>query len=91
LRERQCDIFQTKNILSVQSERKSKLIRMHKALNKSAEETREALIKTAESIPKEIFLSLTFDNGAEKSMELKHTSVIRFRLGRKAGWKMRTN
>jgi len=62
-----------KNILSVQSERKSKLIRIHKAPNKSAEETREALIKTAESIPKEIFLSLTFDNGTEgvKHVEIK--------------------
>lgn len=61
-----------KIILSVQSERKSKLIRMHKAENKSAEETKETLIKTAESIPKEIFLTLTFDNGTEGS---KHTEI----------------
>lgn len=61
-----------KTILSVQSERKSKLIRMHKAINKSAEETKEALIKTAESVPKEIFLSLTFDNGTEGA---RHTEI----------------
>ena len=61
-----------KTILSVQSERKSKLIRIHKAQNKSAEETRNALVKTAESVPKEIFLSITFDNGTEG---VKHTEI----------------
>jgi len=62
-----------KPILSVQSERKSKLIRMHKALNKTAEETRNALVRTIESVPKEIFLTLTFDNGTEgaKHFEIK--------------------
>ena len=54
-----------KTALSVQSERKSKLIRIHKVLNKTAEETTNALIKTAESLPKEIFLTVTFDNGGE--------------------------
>jgi IS30 family transposase len=44
-----------KTILSVQSERKSKLIRIHKATDKSAEETKNALSKTAESVPKELF------------------------------------
>lgn len=61
-----------KTILSVQSERKSKLIRMHKAENKSADETRNALVRTAESVPKEIFLSLTFDNGTEGTL---HTEI----------------
>lgn len=61
-----------KTILSVQSERKSKLIRMHKAINKTAEETKEALIKTAESVPKEIFLTITFDNGTEG---VRHTEI----------------
>lgn len=54
-----------KTVLSVQSERKSKLIRMRKVANKTAEETTNALVKTAESIPKELFLSITFDNGGE--------------------------
>lgn len=61
-----------KEILSVQSERKSKLIRMHKAWNKSACETKEAIIKTAESVPKEIFLTITFDNGTEGT---KHVDI----------------
>ena len=62
-----------KTILSVQSERKSKLIRIHKAANKTAEETTNALVKTAESVPKELFLTITFDNGTEgvKHMDIK--------------------
>lgn len=61
-----------KTALSVQSERKSKLIRMHKVKNKSAEETRNAIMKTAESVPKELMLTMTFDNGTENA---KHTEV----------------
>ena len=63
---------QQSNILSVQSERKSKLVRIHKAVNKTAEETRNALVKTAESVPKELFLTITFDNGTEG---FKHTEI----------------
>lgn len=61
-----------KTILSVQSERKSKLIRMHKVSNKSAEETKYALIKTVESLPLELFKTITFDNGGEGS---KHIDI----------------
>lgn len=61
-----------KTILSVQSERKSKLIRIHKADNKTAEETKYALMKTAESVPKEMFLTITFDNGTEGA---QHTEI----------------
>jgi len=61
-----------KTILSVQSERKSKLIRMHKLKNKSAEETKNALVMTAESVPKYLFLTVTFDNGTEG---VKHTEI----------------
>lgn len=62
-----------KTILSVQSERKSKLIRMHKAENKTAEETKNALIRTVESLPGELFKTMTFDNGGEgaKHVEIK--------------------
>ena len=62
-----------KTALSVQSERKSKLIRMHKVANKTAEETKYALIKTVESLPSEIFKTITFDNGGEgaRHMEIK--------------------
>jgi transposase, IS30 family len=51
--------------LSVQYERKSQLVRIHKLKNKSAEETKEAVIKTAESVPREMFKTITFDNGTE--------------------------
>ena len=54
-----------KTALSVQSERKSKLIRMHKVLNKTAEETTNALVRTIESLPSEMFKTFTFDNGGE--------------------------
>jgi len=59
--------------LSVQYERKSQLVRMHKTLDKSAEETKQAIIKTAESVPVELFKTITFDNGSEgsKHLELK--------------------
>lgn len=59
-------------IVSVQSERKSKLIRMHKAGNKTADETRNALVKTAESLSRELFVSITFDNGTENA---EHTEI----------------
>lgn len=62
-----------KTALSVQSERKSKLIRMHKVENKTAEETLNALIRTVESLPNELFKTFTFDNGTEnvKHIEIK--------------------
>lgn len=61
-----------KTVLSVQSERKSKLIRIHKVANKSAVETKYALIKTIESLPMEMFKTFTFDNGGEGA---KHTEI----------------
>jgi IS30 family transposase len=66
-------IFSKQKIaLSVQSERKSKLVRIHRLENKSAEETMNALVKTAESVPKELFLTVTFDNGTEN---VKHVDI----------------
>lgn len=61
-----------KTIVSVQSERKSKLIRMYRLQNKSAEETKNALIMTAESVPKDLFHTVTFDNGTEGA---KHAEI----------------
>lgn len=61
-----------KTALSVQSERKSKLIRMHKVVNKTAEETANALVRTIESLPNELFKTVTFDNGKEN---VKHTEI----------------
>jgi IS30 family transposase len=59
--------------LSVQYERKSMLVRIHKLKRKTAGETKEALIKTAESVNDDLFKTITFDNGSEgaKHFELK--------------------
>lgn len=60
-----------KPTLSVQSERKSKLIRMHKTADKSAGETNNALVRTIESLPSELFQTFTFDNGTENAKHLE--------------------
>lgn len=51
--------------LSVQYERTLMLARIHKVKNKTAEETEAAISDTIESVPKEIFKTLTWDNGKE--------------------------
>lgn len=63
---------QQKGILSVQVERKSRLVRIHKCFDKTAAETLEAIIGTIDSVPLKYFLSLTFDNGTEN---VKHTEL----------------
>ena len=56
----------TKGAISVQCERKSGLVRIHKvAGKKNPTDTLEALAKTRESIPDELFKTITFDNGFE--------------------------
>ena len=52
-------------VLSVQIERVSRLLRFHRAQNKSAEETEHAIRKTVESMPTGAFTTMTFDNGTE--------------------------
>ena len=55
-----------KDCLSVQYERSSQLMRMHKLKNRSAEETEIALEKTIDSLPSDLSMkSITFDNGGE--------------------------
>lgn len=61
-----------REIISVQYERKIKLVRIHKLPNKTASETRDALIKTIESLQPGAVKSMTFDNGAEGSL---HTTI----------------
>ncbi len=62
-----------KSALSVQHERKSLLVRLHKVDDHSSEETLEALRATVESLPiKDLALSFTFDNGTEGA---KHTEI----------------
>lgn len=54
-----------KTILSVQVERKSRLLRFHRATGKTAEETEIAIRKTIDSLPLTFFKTMTFDNGTE--------------------------
>lgn len=51
--------------LSVQFERKSKLVRINRIANRSSKETYNALLNTIESLPKDLFKTMTFDNGGE--------------------------
>jgi transposase, IS30 family len=62
---------QQKEIISVQVERKSRLVRIHKCADKSAAETYEALVKTIEGFPQDQVLSITFDNGSENVQHVK--------------------
>lgn len=61
-----------REILSVQFERKIKLVRIHKLANKTALETKDALIKTIESVQPGAVKSMTFDNGTEGAL---HTTI----------------
>ncbi len=58
-------IFKDKSILSVQYERKSMLTRIHKCCDKSAIRSEEALHDSIESLPQNLWLSITRDNGLE--------------------------
>ena len=58
-------IFSGKSILSVQSERKSKLCRLHKCADKTALRSEEALRDSIESLPRTLWLTITRDNGSE--------------------------
>ena len=60
----------TKGNLSVQCERKTKLVRLHKVLNKTAEETEHAIRKSIESLPEYFFKTITFDNGGEAATHM---------------------
>ena len=54
-----------KSGLSVQYERKLMLARIHKVKDGTMEETEAAVSKSIESLPQDLFLSLTWDNGKE--------------------------
>ena len=61
-----------REIISVQFERKIKLVRIHKLPHKTAIETRDAIIKTIESLQPGAVKSMTFDNGTEGAL---HTTI----------------
>lgn len=61
-----------KSALSVQHERKSLMIKLHKVAGHGSEETLEALKSTIESLPsKDLAKSLTFDNGGEGARHIE--------------------
>jgi IS30 family transposase len=60
-----------KTSLSVQYERKLMLARIHKVKDGTAEETETAISKSIESLPQDLFLSLTWDNGGEGACHTK--------------------
>ena len=58
--------------LSVQYERKAKYVIIHRLPNGTAEATEEALNESVQSLPQDIWKTVTFDNGGEGA---KHTSL----------------
>lgn len=65
-----------KTALSVQYERKSQLVRIHKLENRSAEETHKALTLTIESVPAPLIKSITFDNGGEAAHHVRLKNIF---------------
>lgn len=59
-----------KEILSTQYERKSMLCRLHKLPNKTAKESENAIADSIESLPKEMWKTITRDNGTENANHL---------------------
>ncbi len=53
--------------VSVQQERKSRVVRLTKVKDKTAKETKKAIMKTLHSFPKPLRQSLTFDRGTENT------------------------
>lgn len=65
-------VFKKQKIaMSVQYERKAMLTRLHKVPNKSAEETELAINDSVESLPAELWKSITWDNGGEGACHTK--------------------
>jgi IS30 family transposase len=64
-------IFKGKSILSVQYERVTSLVRIHKCEDKSAIRSEEALRDSIDSVVPELWLSTTRDNGSENALHHK--------------------
>jgi IS30 family transposase len=61
-------IFKGDSILSVQQERKSKVCRLHKCQDKTAQASEEAVRDSIESLPAGMWLTITRDNGGENTL-----------------------
>ena len=73
-------VFQKqKTRLSVQYERKARYVMVHRLSNGTAEATEEALHDSIQSLPQDLWKTLTFDNGGEGAnhMSLRSTYGIR--------------
>ena len=70
-------IFSGKNILSVQVERKSRLCRLHKCENKTAIESERAVRKSIRSLPCDLWLTITRDNGSENALHYE-TDILSY-------------
>lgn len=62
--------------ISVQYERKAQLCRLNKIQNKTAEESEMAVWKSIESLPQELWQSITRDNGSENVDHEKTNEVF---------------
>jgi IS30 family transposase len=60
-----------KPTLSVEAERKSRYISLHKTKDKTAAEKLQAILKTIAALPENLFKTMTFDNGTENVEHLK--------------------
>jgi IS30 family transposase len=61
-----------KNTLSVDYERRSFTVKLHKLTSKEAKEKENALIQIFEDLPNDLRKSITFDNGAEN---VRHITI----------------
>lgn len=78
-------IFSGKSILSVQFERKMKLCRLHKCEDKTALRSEEAVQDSVDSLPRNLWLSITRDNGSENALHRK-TEVPSFFCDTYCSW-----
>ena len=60
-----------RSALSVQYERRSQLVRLHKVADRSALATEAAIRDTIASLPQELVRTITFDNGAEGACHVR--------------------
>lgn len=70
-------IFTGSDILSVQVERKSRLCRLHKCENKTALASEKAIRKSIRSLPSNLWLTITRDNGSENALHFE-TNISSF-------------
>jgi len=66
----------TKESLSVQKERKSQYVCLRKVKDKTAEENERAIGENLNPFPKEIRLTLTYDNGSENTRHEKVNQLL---------------